>query len=211
MRKRGAAWHTVESFRLDLRGLRRDGLVERGQALAGEIRWSRDGSLTGSADLFTRWQPGEESYLSISYAVTRGDGTREGYRQRIRLVTLPANIGKGEVPYMECPRTGRRCRILYRAYGERGFMSREAYLELGLRLYYPSQAASKLHRLNQRYMDLSRKLEREEQLREPLLYAGKPTKRMLRRAKLQQRVRQADDERMEFFCAWVERRADIFK
>jgi hypothetical protein len=105
----------------------------------------------------------------------------EEIRQRIDLVSKPANLGRGRVLYFRCPSTGRLCRILYRAYHARTFRSRWGF---SYRLYYPGQVCGKLDRWNTRYWDVERHLDRTKGKRRAGSHKGKPTKRAERRERL---------------------------
>ena len=76
---------------------------------------------------------------------------------KIYLTTILNNLGKGEVLYFPCPVTGKRCRVLYRAYGYHKWKSREAYNH---RLYYDSQISSKMSYANDRFWAIERKIEK---------------------------------------------------
>ncbi len=120
--------------------------------------------------------------MALSYTWTDPyTGKPEEIRQRIDLVSKPANLGRGTVLYFRCPSTGRLCRILYRAYHARTFRSRWGF---SYRLYYPGQVCGKLDRWNTRYWDVERHLDRTKTKRKAGSYRGKPTKRAERMERL---------------------------
>jgi len=84
------------------------------------------------------------SYLELNYTLTDRAGIKHDLNYKVYLDKVPSNLGRGFVYYFLCPTTGRRCRILYRAYGCHTFRSRGAF---SYRLYYPAQAGSKRFRV----------------------------------------------------------------
>ena len=87
----------------------------------------------------------QEMYLRLIYISTDTQtGEEIKFDYRIEFMTVPSNLGKGEVLYMVCPcDVGYRCRILYLAYDSHKWYSRQYYEKEGQRIYYPSQALSK--------------------------------------------------------------------
>jgi hypothetical protein len=151
--------------------LNRWGYLKPGRYKTGSITWSRNGTVTSSIGIavstFT-----DSPYLELKYSY--------GYkpvRYKVGLITVPANIGKGEVWYFVCPYTGRNCRILY-SIGSL-FLHRHAckgYL-------YEKQTYSQKSR---EVMRMYEKLFKSDELYKELYskyfkrtYAGKPTKRFL--------------------------------
>jgi hypothetical protein len=61
------------------------------------------------------------------YTLTKPSGEEFKLDYKIQLTSIPSNLGRGEVLYFVCPTSGRRARILYRAYGSHYFKSRQAY------------------------------------------------------------------------------------
>ncbi|RUA07181.1 MAG: hypothetical protein DSY82_08590, partial [Flavobacteriia bacterium] len=97
---------------------------------------------------------------------------------KVELVSLPSNIGKGQVWYFLCPQTNKRCRKLYSIDGY--FLHREAFKGC----MYESQVKSKKQRqfekefgtyfkIDDLYDELYKKYSKNT-------YAGKPTRRYLR-------------------------------
>jgi hypothetical protein len=96
----------------------------------------------------------------------------------VRLVTMPANIGKGIVWYFLCPNTGKRCRKLYMV--DTYFLHREAFKGA----MYEKQTHSKYVRGQLRLFEkLFNKENAWEQVYSKYFkkhYKGKPTKRYLK-------------------------------
>lgn len=74
-------------------------------------------------------------YITLAYTQ---NGKSINYN--IRLISIPSNLGKGEIYYFLCPTTGKRCRKLYR--NSKYFLHREAFRQL----YYEKQIESKKNR-----------------------------------------------------------------
>lgn len=165
------------SPRLELSRLRKVGYFTKDAEVSGSWTWSN-----GDAVRITTVSKGAEVHMVLSY--TWRDpytGKPEEIRQRIDLVSKPANLGRGRVLYFLCPSTGRLCRILYRAYHARTFRSRWGF---SYPLYYPGQVCGKLDRWNTRYWDLERHMEGMKRKRKQGTYRGKPTKQAKRREHL---------------------------
>ena len=174
--------------RLELSRLQKAGYFTKGAEVSGSWTWTNGDAVA----IFTRWH-GAEIFMELVYTWTHPfDGTKHTIRQRFDMVSKPSNLGKGTVLYFRCPRTGRLCRILYRAYSARDFRSRWGF---SYRLYYPSQTCGKRTRWDEVYWNAERHLERSKGQRNPGTYRGKPTKRALRRERLFMQLEQADEIR----------------
>lgn len=118
----------------------------------------------------------DECYLRLYYTITNnhtGEQTKMDYKVQIEY--KPSNLGKGNVLYFICPLSGKRCRILYRAYGSLHFKSREAFTH---RLYYETQRSSKKYLLLDRFISMRDKVDKiwESKRRTYPTFKGKPTK-----------------------------------
>lgn len=134
-----------------------------------------------------------ERYMELSWS--QGENN---YRERVDIVALPSNLGRGEVLYFICPKTIERCRILYKAYGLPLFISREAYRKFyNRRVYYDAQLSGRKERPNTRYWDLDKKINRIKKKRKSYKYKGIPTKRYLRLERLKDRQDIVDRIRMD--------------
>jgi hypothetical protein len=176
------------SPRLELARLRKAGYFTKDAQVSGSWTWSN-----GDAVSITTVNKGAEVHMVLSY--TWRDpytGKPEEIRQRIDLVSKPANLGRGKVLYFRCPSTARLCRILYRAYSARTFRSRWGF---SYPLYYPGQVCGKLDRSNTRYWDLERHMEGMKGKRRQGTYRGKPTKRAKRREHLLNECERMDELR----------------
>jgi len=115
----------------------------------------------------------ENPYLELDY---KYNGNSINYQ--VPFVTVPSNLGKGDIWYFLCPATKKRCRKLYQI-SER-FLHREAFQ----RCFYSKQVCSKYYR----YLEntIGKEFEADEayeEMQKPFFkkyYNGKPTKRYLK-------------------------------
>ena len=184
---------TNEAARIELSFLLKKGYIQKGEAIRGTLNWSCRGELTGSITVVGTYFE-NEIWLRLLYKITdRSTGEVKEYDYKIYLEALRSNLGKGEVLYFVCPVSGKRCRILYRAYGSPIWKSREAYIN---RLYYSGQICSKFNRKNERFFRTEEALEKLEKMRRTSTYKGKPTKRAIRTELLDHKHYYLDISRM---------------
>lgn len=122
--------------RLELSRLRKAGYFTKDAEVSGSWTWSN-----GDAVRITTVSKGAEVHMVLSY--TWRDpytGKPEKIRQRIDLVSKPANLGRGMVLYFRCSSTGRLCPILYWANHLRTFRSRWGF---SYRLFCPGELFGK--------------------------------------------------------------------
>ncbi len=142
------------------------------QIKSGTIIWSRNGSQTSSISIKVNTHS-EQPYIELDYKYRD-----EPRNYKVRLVSLPSNLGKGLIWYFLCPHTNKRCRKLYSIGGY--FLHREAFNGC----MYETQTQSKKYRqldktlgayfkIDTLYGELYKKNFKKT-------YAGKPTKRYLR-------------------------------
>ena len=160
--------------------LKERGYLEPGVYKGGTLTWSRNGNKTASIGI-TVDMASAPPYIELDYKY--GDEPR---KYRVRLVSVPSNLGDGEVWYFMCPHTGKRCRILYSVGG--WFLHREAHKGV----YYDSQVQSKETRNYMRVVGPLFKVDRlYEEMYKPYFkryYAGVPTKRY---ARIQKKIEQS--------------------
>ncbi|NQY10432.1 MAG: hypothetical protein HRT71_13080 [Flavobacteriales bacterium] len=136
------------------------------------LNWSRNGEPIGNISINVDTHS-EQPYIELDYKYKD-----EPRKYKVKLVSMPSNLGKGIVWYFLCPKTNKRCRKLYSIDGY--FYHREAFTGC----MYDTQTQSK------DYRQLDKTLGayfRSENLYSELYkkhfkktYAGKPTKRYLR-------------------------------
>lgn len=110
---------------------------------AGTLSWSQNGKEIGSISIKSNMTAGQP-YIQLSYTYNK----EESVNYKVRLVSVPSNLGVGKLWYFLCPETGKRCRKLYGA--GKYFLHREAYPDA----MYESQTYSKLMRNMDRYFSL---------------------------------------------------------
>ena len=142
------------------------------QVKSGTITWSRNGNKIGSI-LIKANTNSKDPYIELNY-----NYKNEPRKYKIQLVSVPSNLGKGNIWYFICPDTNKLCRKIYSINGY--FFHREAFKGC----LYESQTQSKGSKqmdkligadiiLDQLYRQLYKKHFKK-------FYAGKPTKRYLR-------------------------------
>lgn len=157
------------------------GYIRENYNNSGAISWSRNGEKFASISITSN----NSEYSKCVILNYTSNGEPRNYS--IDVIGVPSNLGKGEVYYFVCPRTGKQCRKLYLHCGY--FCHREAFKGM----MYESQLQSKKTRTiykifnrinlgdevyNQRYKKYFK-----------THYNGKPTKRYL---KLENKIRVAD-------------------
>jgi hypothetical protein len=172
-----------ETQRLELSYLRQQGLLEPGQHNR-QLHWSSRGERTGSIGLDAHIEPGGHSYLRLYYTI---NGTTS-HDYRVPLVAVASNLpgSSGCRYYFLCPKTARRCTVLYLRSGTGIFAHREAFPLY--RLYYDAQLENKRFRGMSKYYSLDREWEAEWRKGRKLYYRGKPTRWHERLLKLERQT-----------------------
>lgn len=162
-----------DALALDIRALRRLGVVRAGECVCDTVRWSIGGLSASSACLRVDLSDIERGgTMTIT-----GDMPGGTIMQRIAIEGVPSSLG-GYRCYFICPVTARRCEVLYYARGR--FASREAQ-----RLSYAVQGMN----------DLSRARHKATKLRSRLRGSGNlPRPRGPNRIDLVRRVHDAEFE-----------------
>ncbi len=161
-----------EALQISISKLKELGYLNPGQFISGMLTWSRKGNKIGSISIIVNTHS-EQPYIELDYKYRD-----EPRNYKVRLVSMPSNLGKGLIWYFLCPQTNKRCRKLYSIGGY--FLHREAFNGC----MYESQTQSKKYRqldktigayfkTDDLYSQLCQKHFKKT-------YAGKPTKRYLR-------------------------------
>ena len=193
-RQSTGALKTAGVCRIEMRDLTRLGILKK-QYYSFELNWN-DGS---SICLYlTNNQEGH--FLTAAYTLTDRQGETHRMNYRIYLDRIPSNLGRGFVYYFLCPNTGKRCRVLYRAYGSHTFRARTSY---PYRLYYPLQAESKRTLVFERLHSAKERLERvtRGRKRKQYYFKGERTKNSLRRERYFDTFCQLDEDAERFFSS----------
>lgn len=131
---------------LNIRVLRRLGVVRAGECMCDTVRWSIGGLSVSSVRLRVDLS---EIERGGTMTITGGmlDGTT---KQRIAIMGVPSSLG-GWRCYFICPATAQRCEVLYYAGGR--FASREAQ-----RLSYTVQGMNEISRARRKAAKLRSRL-----------------------------------------------------
>jgi hypothetical protein len=137
-----------DGLKLDLNKLIRDGLARPGSDCRSSIRWTRtrDGAEVASGRIAVNMLGEANGWFSLEV---------DGLRQEIALESRPRHFG-GAQWYFVCPSRCRLCSVLWRPYGAKGFVSRQAW---GRGVAYGSQFETPHDRALDRAQNLRRRLE----------------------------------------------------
>ncbi|MBX9792483.1 MAG: hypothetical protein K2Y37_26580 [Pirellulales bacterium] len=131
---------------LDIRLLRRLGVVAPGECIIDTVHWSNGGLSTSSARLRVDLSDIERGgVMAISGEMPDG-----AIKQHVAIEMAPSQFG-GHRCYFTCPVTARRCEVLYYARGR--FASREAQ-----RLSYAVQGMNEVSRARRKATNLRNRL-----------------------------------------------------
>jgi hypothetical protein len=171
-------------MRLDMRRLRRLGLVRPGSYMAGNVSWTRADKPWGSIRVAVDLRDQENGIAELDFAVGG-----EPRHQRFGLMAKPCRYG-GDRYYFFCPKSWRRCEVLCCVDGV--FASRQYH-----RLTYGSQSESPLDRLGR----AARKAEARA-----LGEGGNPRPRGAKRERLIERWCDLSEQQDAHLAAWVMRK-----
>lgn len=157
--------------RLDIRQLKRQGLIRPAHKASTSIVWrSHDGAMI--FEVFVKVATTNRPHVDLIY-----EHYNERIKYRVHLEALRYGLG-GRNWYFRCPRTGTRCSVLHFVNGY--FVHRTAFKGC----FYEIQTKSHSDRQTMRiYKRAIRGDKAKEQMRQRYFkshYAGKPTKRYLR-------------------------------
>lgn len=156
-----------EVYRIELKYLLEKEYVKKNSVIYGLLSWADGSNIQFYSDSTT-----DRHYIRLMYHLHSPDQVID---YKVYLTYVKSNLGKGMVPYMVCPASGRRCRILYRAFGSPIWKAKQAYSE---HLYYESQLWSKNQRVyGQWYLAEKRLRELSQGVRNQTTYNGKLTRR----------------------------------
>lgn len=180
-------------LRLSITDLKKLGYLKPFSSLGGSINWSRNGNNFASLHIHSETLFNPHIQLSFSYQGTP-------INERINLLTVPSNLGKGNLFYFECPSTKKKCRVLYCVGGY--FVSRLATKGI----IYESQTEAKNKRPMLKLLKGIRDSDNAiEQIYKPYFkthYNGKPTKRYLKLSAIIEREFSANEIEQAFSKAF---------
>ena len=139
---------------------------------SGVISWSRNEIVHSTINILIVFNE-IEKYIILDY---KCNGTPVNYK--VSIISKNSNLGKGQIHYFVCPRTGKHCRKLY--FNDAYFLHREAFTGL----FYQNQIESKKNRFlfnifEKVYLSDEVYSERYKKYFKTH-YNGKPTKRYLK-------------------------------
>ena len=197
-RRPTGAWTTQRSERIELSYLLKQGYVIKGKITSGVISWT-GGSKISITTAYTK----SEKYIKLSYTIRDIETAKKtDFDYKIYFTEAPSNLGIGKVLYFTCPSSGKRCRILYKAYDSDIWKSRDSYQN---RLYYDIQKGSKYDYNTTRYFAIQSELKELCQQQEKSHYRGRTTRLQQRILKLQIQSLKFDRLRMQIVPKAVEK------
>ena len=139
------------------------------QIKRGTLTWSSNGTIIDRISVEVNTE-GAMPFIRLTY-----NYQDEPRNYKVRLVSIPSNLGKGLIWYFLCPQTKKRCRRLYLVGGY--FLHREAFNGC----MYESQTHSKkwrnLEKMFGNYFDLEKYYKELHSKHFTKFYNGVPTKR----------------------------------
>jgi hypothetical protein len=168
-----------EVLQISISKIKAFGYLKPDSIMGGNIVWSTNGKETARIGITVNTLA---DFIELDYSYNG-----KPVKYIINLVSLPSNLGKGDVWYFECPQTKKRCMKLYCIGGY--FMHREAFKGC----MYKKQTKGKRERAQMKMIETYfRTGKLNEQLHGKYFkrtYAGKPTKKFTR---LMQKIKRAE-------------------
>jgi hypothetical protein len=159
----------IESCKtVSLTKLKEWGYLDNGIS-SGVITWSISGEITSRISIKSNITEYKKT-ITLGY---KQDG--ESINYNVHLVSVPSNLGKGEVLFFVCPNTGKRCRKLYLHSGY--FLHREAFSGLMYSKQLESKNNRDLHSVFDKVFLKDEVYEEQYKKHFKTHYNGKPTKR----------------------------------
>jgi hypothetical protein len=161
-----------EALQIDISKLKGWGYLDPEQIKSCTLNWSRNGNPTGSISIQVNTHS-EQPYIELDYKYRD-----EPRNYKVRLVSIPSNLGKGLIWYFLCPQTKKRCRKLYSIGGY--FLHREAFKGCMYETQTQSKKYRQLDKILGAYLKSDNLYSELYKKNFKKTYAGKPTKRYLR-------------------------------
>ncbi len=161
-----------EALQIDISKLKGWGYLDPEQIKSGTLNWSRNGNPIGSISIQVNTHS-EQPYIELDYKYRD-----EPRNYKVRLVSIPSNLGKGLIWYFLCPQTKKRCRKLYSIGGY--FLHREAFKGCMYETQTQSKKYRQLDKILGAYLKSDNLYSELYKKNFKKTYAGKPTKRYLR-------------------------------
>ncbi|WP_224999424.1 hypothetical protein [Cesiribacter sp. SM1] len=163
---------------ISITNLKKWGYLEPDHWKRGALSWGQGGKVTSSISIIV------DTTESIPTIILSYTSAGRPINYEVQLVSVPSNLGVGELWYFRCPKTGKRCRKLYYIGGY--FLHRLAFQGC----MYERQTYSKAYRdfgkvhgitLDDKFMKLYNESKKPYY---KAYYKGKPTKRYERLIRL---------------------------
>ncbi len=166
-----------EVLQIDISKLNQWKYLNPEQIKSVTLTWSRNGNKSGSISMLINTLS-KPPYIELDYKYND-----EPRKYKVKIVSIPSNLGKGIIWYFLCPQTNKRCRKLYSIGGY--FLHREAFNGC----MYESQTHSKnwrqMGKVFGSYFESDKCYDEIYSKHFKKYYNGKPTKRYL---KLMQKI-----------------------
>lgn len=177
-----------EVLQISIKKLKEFGYLKKNCVNSGVLNWSWHGQNKSSISIRVNTFA-EPHHIELDYNT---NGEPRNYK--VRLITVPSNLGKGEVWYFLCPHTQKKCRKLYLIGGY--FLHRKAFTGC----MYESQTVSKYYRFLNNTFGAYFKTEKlyDEMYAKHFTkyYKGKPTKKYLRILEQLKRAENIDEREL---------------
>jgi hypothetical protein len=158
-----------EVLQIYISKLKELGFLKYNKITGGTLTWSRNGDKVATVSILVNTF-NKEPHIELFYKY------REESRQyKVRLVTIPSNLGKGKIWYFLCPKIKKRCRKLYLVDGY--FLHREAFKGCMYDCQTKSKYYRKLNKTLGAYFRIDELYEQIYKKHFKKTYAGKPTKK----------------------------------
>ena len=159
-------------FQLSTTKLKEWGYLNPYQVKNGVITWGDFGGVTARISIRVNTYA-EEPFIVLDYS-----SNGEPRKYKVKLVSVPSNLGKGLIWYFLCPQTNKRCRKLYSIGGY--FLHRAAFNGCMYETQNQSKKYRQLNKILGAYFKTDDLYSQLYQKHFKKTYAGKPTKKYLR-------------------------------
>jgi len=178
-----------EALQINISKFKQWGYLNPNQIKSGILNWSTNGNHRASISIIVNTTV-NPYFIELDYKYK--DTPR---KYKVEIISVPSNLGKGNIFYFRCPSTKRRCRILYLIDGY--FLHRKAFQGC----MYDCQKLSRKYKgifaildpylkSDKYYSELNKKHFKKT-------YAGRPTKRYLQLMKLIEKAERVTPEMFE--------------
>ncbi|HLS10530.1 MAG TPA: hypothetical protein VK050_00050 [Flavobacteriaceae bacterium] len=168
------------ALQLSITSLKNDNFIQSNIHRKGVSNWTIKGKHIASINIEVKTADAY-GYIILDYSFND-----KPISYKVGLTTIKSNLGNGLIWYFVCPKTNKRCRILYQIKGM--FLHREAFPNA---MYYTQTRCKLMRHLETKFGDMvgiHRLYDKIHQKHFKKYYNGKPTKRY---KKLMERINKA--------------------